>query len=441
MAERREALGGPVPRRRVAIEPMAPPPRSVFARFEEAIEREATTTMITVRLLGELLGTEALGERIVPIVPDEARTFGVEALFPKVKIHGEPFEPVDADRMLSYDVAWDGQILEEGINEAGAMGSFIAAGTAHESLGEHALPFFIFYSMFGFQRIGDLIWAAGDSRAKGFLVGATSGRTTLNGEGLQHQDGQSQLFALASPAVHAYDPAFAYEIAAIVEHGIERMVAAGQERIVYLTVANEPYPHPAMPEGAREDILRGMHRCSPASKGGEVRRAQILASGPAMVAALEAQALLEGELGVTTDVWSVSSWKALYEDGIEADRQARLRPERAPEPFVRQQLGDDPGAVIAVTDHVKALPLAAIGRWVEVDVLGTDGFGRSDTREALRDFFEVDGRHVALAVIRRLVREGRYPEGRLEGALETLAIDTERPSALMNERTERWVER
>jgi len=431
LRERREALGGPLPRRRVRAAPIEPPDEDVFAPFLEATDGEATTTTILVRLLSRLVGDETLGRRIVPIVPDEARTFGLEALFPKIGIYapgGQRYEPVDADTILTYRERADGQILEEGITEAGSMSSFIAAGTAHATQGVVTIPFYFFYSMFGLQRVGDLIWAAGDSRARGFLVGATSGRTTLNGEGLQHQDGHSHLAALGHPTLRAYDPAFGYEVAVLVEDGLRRMFAENRDEMVYLSVHNEPFEHPALPDGAREGIVRGLYRLRASDKSGEVRRVRLLASGPLVRHALGAQRRLE-ERGVTADVWSVTSWQQLHRDAAAADRESRLRPEREPRAsWLERCLGDDDGPIVAVSDFSRALA-DVLAPWMpgRLVALGTDGFGRSDERAALRDFFEIDERWITLAALAALARDDRIPEGWVMRAREELGIDPDKP--------------
>ncbi|MFW6057885.1 MAG: pyruvate dehydrogenase (acetyl-transferring), homodimeric type [Persicimonas sp.] len=437
LQERREKLGGYVPRRKVQAPPLEMPDASIFDKFIErgSGDRPATTTMITVRLLSELLKDDKVGDLVVPIIPDEARTFGVEALFPQVGIYaagGQQYEPVDADLLLSYEESPEGQILEEGISEAGAMSSFIAAGSAYATHGINTIPFYFFYSMFGFQRVGDLLWAAGDQRTRGFLIGATAGRTTLNGEGLQHEDGHSHLVAYTNPRVRAWDPCFAHELAVIVQDGIEKMYVDGEDLMYYITAANEAYEHPAMDEVDRDGILRGMYRYRESRKSGEVRKVQLLASGTILHQALEAQRILEDDFGVTAHVWSVTSWKNLYEDGLESDRHNRLHPNKnKQQPYLRQCLGEEPGVVVAVSDFIKALPYS-LARWCpgELVSLGTDGFGRSDSRPALRDFFEVDARHIALGALSGLVARERYPEARFEKAFDDLGIDPDKPNPL-----------
>lgn len=435
--ERREVLGGPIPRRRVQAAPLEMPSAKSFERLLEGSgKREATTTVLMVRMLGDLLNDAKVKDFIVPIIPDEARTFGVEALFPKVGIYapgGQLYEPVDQGALLSYKESAQGQLLEEGISEAGAMSSLIAAGTAYATHGIQAVPFYFFYSMFGFQRIGDFIWAAGDMRTRGFLIGATSGRTTLNGEGLQHQDGHSQLVAMTHPTVRAYDPAYGYELATIVEDGLRKMYVEGQDLLYYVTVVNEAYVHPPMPEGVREGILAGMYRVAASTKSGAVRRAQLLASGTMVEQARRAKALLEEDYGITVDVWSVTSWKALFDEAGDVERSNLRRPgEEQKIPYVRRCLGEgDPGAVVAVSDYIKALP-STLGRWLGPGfvALGTDGYGRSESREALRDFFEVDYRHIALAALSSLARQDRYPASSVEKAIKDFGLDPYKPNPL-----------
>ncbi len=431
LRSRREALGGPVPRRRRLAAPLGEVPAEPFTELHAGTgDREASLTMGFARLLSRLLRDPVVGELIVPIVPDEARTFGMEALFRQVGIYahaGQLYEPVDHATLLYYREGEDGQILEEGITEAGSMASFIAAGTAYATRGVNTIPFFIFYSMFGLQRVGDLIWAAADSRCRGFLVGGTAGRTTLAGEGLQHQDGQSHLLASPVPNLLAYDPAYAYELAVIIEDGIRRMYVDGESVFYYLTVENEAYPMPAMPDGAREGILRGLYRLRPAPEPRK-HRAQLLASGAILREALEAQALLEG-YDVAADVWSVTSWGQLHRDGHACDRWNRLHPlEPARVPWLTQCLGSAPGVVVAASDYVKALP-DALGRWVDARLvsLGTDGFGRSDTREALRDFFEVDARFITVATLEALARDGAVEPAVAARAIAELGIDPDKP--------------
>jgi pyruvate dehydrogenase E1 component len=432
MEERRAALGGYVPSRRVRTGPLPKPSAEIFEEFLAGTDdRKASTTMVFVRLLSKLLRDKDLGRLIVPIVPDEARTFGMEALFRQVGIYshvGQMYEPVDMDTLLYYKEASDGQILEEGINEAGSMSSFIAAGTAYATHGVNTIPFFIFYSMFGFQRIGDLIWAAGDSRTRGFVLGGTAGRTTLAGEGLQHQDGNSHLLAYPLPNIVAYDPAYAYELAVIIEDGIRRMYVDQESVFYYLTVMNEQYSMPSMPDGAREGILKGMYRFRPTSLAKAGMRAQLFGSGAILPEVVRAQAILEEQYGVGADVWSVTSYNELYRDGHACERWNRLHPGETPRvPYVTQCVKDAPGVFVAASDYVKALP-DSIDRWLPRPLvsLGTDGYGRSEGRAQLRDFFEVDHRYVVVATLSALAREGTVADSLVAQAIAALNINPEK---------------
>jgi pyruvate dehydrogenase E1 component len=432
MREKRQALGGYVPTRKVRAAALKPASPELFEEFHKGTEgRKASTTMVFVRLLSKMLRDKEIGELVVPIVPDEARTFGMEALFRQVGIYshaGQTYEPVDMDTLLYYKEASDGQILEEGINEAGSMSSFIAAGTAYATHGVNTIPFFIYYSMFGFQRIGDLIWAAGDARARGFLLGGTSGRTTLAGEGLQHQDGNSQLFALAFPNCVSYDPAFAYEIAVIIEDGIKRMYVDQESIFYYLTVMNEQYAMPEMPKGAKEGILKGMYKFRAASKPKAALRAQLFGSGAILPEVIKAQEILESKYDVSADVWSVTSYTELYRDGHAAERWNMLHPaDSVRVPYVTQCLKDAPGVLIAASDYVKAMP-DAIDRWLPrpLTVLGTDGFGRSETRAALREFFEVDYRYVIVATLAALARDGKIDASIVDQAIKAHNINPDK---------------
>jgi pyruvate dehydrogenase E1 component len=367
----------------------------------------------------------------VPIVPDEARTFGMEALFRQVGIYahaGQLYEPVDRDTLLYYKEAEDGQILEEGINEAGSMSSFIAAGTAYATHGINMIPFFIFYSMFGFQRVGDLIWAGADMRMKGFVMGGTSGRTTLNGEGLQHEDGQSHVLALPVPNCQSYDPAFAYELATIVEDGIKRMYHDQEDVFYYLTVMNENYAHPPMPEGSKDGILKGMYVCKPTSKPKAKLRAQLFGSGTILTEALKAQQILEEKYDVGADVWSVTSYVNLYRDGHACERWNRLHPADKPRvPYVTKVTKDAPGVFVSASDYLKVLP-DSIDRWLPkpLQALGTDGFGRSDSRAALRNFFEVDAKFIVLATLYALMQDKLVDADLVAKAIKDLGIDSEK---------------
>jgi pyruvate dehydrogenase E1 component len=434
LRDRRTHLGGPLPQRRVRNATMEAPSFEPFEEFFRGSgDREASTTMVFVRMLASLMRDPKIGNRVVPIVPDEARTFGMETFFREFGIYsskGQLYEPVDRENLLFYKETKDGQVLEEGITEAGSMSSFIAAGTAASSYGVTTLPFFIFYSMFGLQRVGDLVWAASDARTRGFLVGATAGRTTLNGEGLQHQDGHSHVLASVVPTLHAYDPAFAYEIAVLLEDGIRRMFVEGEERLVYLTVTNETYRQPPIPEdeGVREGIVRGIYRFRSLGDGGQPR-VHLLGSGAIMNEVLRAQELLADQFGVASDAWSVTSYTELRRDAIEVERWNVLHPaEPRRQPYIAEALGGGQ-VVVATSDYMKALP-DGLARWVDAPMvsLGTDGFGRSDTREALRDFFEVDARHIAFAALSALARDEQIPVSVAVRAGEALKIDPERPN-------------
>ncbi len=437
--ERRQELGGPVPQREVRAEPLPAVPEEPFREFHQGSNgRSVATTMAAVRLLARLMRDPTLGRLIVPIIPDEARTFGMDALFRQFGIYshvGQRYEPVDRETLLYYKEAKDGQILEEGITEAGAMSSFIAAGSAYATHGVNTIPFFFFYSMFGFQRIGDLIWAAGDMRCRGFLVGATAGRTTLAGEGLQHQDGHSHVLALPHPTVRAFDPAFAYELAVIIEDGMRRMFVEQEDLVYYLTVENELYSMPAMPEGAREGILRGMHRLEPGSAevDRDGRRTTLLGSGALVNQALAAKRLLEERFGVAAEVWSVTSYKELYRNALAAERWNQLHPgEDRRVPRVTRCLGGGAGAVVAVSDYVQSLPYC-VAPWVpgRFVALGTEGFGRSDSRAALREHFEVDARYVAIAALSALAREGVVPDEDVRRAIKDLEVDPEKVDPML----------
>ncbi|HWY42981.1 MAG TPA: pyruvate dehydrogenase (acetyl-transferring), homodimeric type [Candidatus Sulfotelmatobacter sp.] len=432
LRSRREALGGYTPTRAVRSKPITTDNEELFKEFYDGSEgREVSTTMAFVGMLRKMLKDREIGKLIVPIVPDEARTFGMESLFRTVGIYssvGQKYEPVDVNTLLYYKEAKDGQILEEGITEAGSMASFIAAGTAYSTNGINTIPFFIYYSMFGFQRIGDFIWAAADMRTRGFMLGGTSGRTTLSGEGLQHQDGNSHILALPVPNLHAYDPAYAYEIAVILQDGIKRMYKDGENIFYYLTVMNEPYVMPAMPAGAREGILKGMYKFRAASNKKSKLRAQLFGSGAILNEVLRAQEILDQKYGVAADVWSVTSYKALYTDGIETERWNRLHPTQKPHvPYVTQCVGDAAGVIVAATDYLKTLP-NMISKWVprRMATLGTDGFGRSEGRASLRDFFEVDAKFITLATLHELALDGKIEASVVEKAIQELGINPEK---------------
>ena len=430
--QRRQALGGYLPGRTPKAPPLPAPPEEIFREFYAGTgERAVSTTMVFVRILSKLLRDKELGKLVVPIVPDEARTFGMEALFRQVGIYsslGQLYEPVDRENLLYYREATDGQVLEEGITEAGSFSSFIAAGTAYATHGINTIPFYIFYSMFGFQRVGDLIWAAGDMRAKGFFLGGTAGRTTLNGEGLQHQDGHSHVAALSIPNLKAYDPAYAYELAVIVRDGIERMYAKQENLFYYLTVMNENYPMPAMPKGAQEGILRGIYRLTRAAKGKP--RAHLLGSGTILNEARAAQGLLRG-YGVAADVWSVTSYKELYNDINAVERWNALHPGERRESYLQQVFAGEQGVCVAVSDYLKVLPRALATHLPgPLVALGTDGFGRSETRAALRDFFQVDARHITVTALGALAEAGEVAPELVQRAISDLEVDPEAPDTL-----------
>ncbi|RPJ42874.1 MAG: pyruvate dehydrogenase (acetyl-transferring), homodimeric type, partial [Candidatus Latescibacterota bacterium] len=433
LCERRAALGGPVPRRGAGAPPVAIPAADLYEEFHggSAEGQEVSTTMAFVRLLRKLVRDPGLGPRVVPIIPDEARTFGMESLFKELGIYapgGQLYEPVDHDLVLRYREAADGQILEEGITEAGSLASFTAAATSYATHSVATIPFYIFYSMFGFQRVGDLIWAVGDALGRGFLLGATAGRTTLAGEGLQHDDGHSQLLASTVPNMRAYDPAYAYEVAAIVRSGLEAMVERGEDALYYITLYNENYPMPPMPEGCEEGIVRGIYRLREAGKGGR-SRAVLLGSGPILREVLRAAEILGSRFDVAAEVWSVTSWQRLRAEALEADRWSRLHPEKERrDPYIARMLEGTKGPVVAATDYMKLVP-DMIAPWVPGGLvsLGTDGYGLSDTRTALRRHFEVDAEHVAAAALSELARRGAIPAREAAAALRILDLDPEKP--------------
>jgi pyruvate dehydrogenase E1 component len=407
-------------------------PEELFDEFRAGSSgREVATTQVFVTLLRQLMSDKDLGRLIVPIVPDEARTFGMDSLFRKFGIYsqqGQRYEPVDSDIVAYYREATDGQLLMEGITEAGAMASFTAAGTAYAAHGVNTIPFFLFYSMFGFQRIGDLIWQHADARGKGFLIGATAGRTTLAGEGLQHQDGHTHVLMSVVPTVRSYDPAYAYEIAVIVEDGIRRMYVDREDVFYYLTLMNEPYDQPAMPEGAEEGILRGLYKVRAAEEAAGAHRLHLFGSGAILREALRAQGLL-AERGVAADVWSVTSYTELRREALAAERWNMLHPsEPASVPYVSQVLAPEPWPIVAATDYMKAVP-DQIAPWAPVGLraLGTDGFGRSEAREDLRRFFEVDAESITVAALYELSRRGALSAGEVQQAIADLGIDPEKP--------------
>jgi pyruvate dehydrogenase E1 component len=431
LRERRQQLGGFIPERKVTAPALEVPAPDFFAELHRGSGKMAvSTTMAFVRLMSMLLRHKGVGRHVVPIIPDEARTFGMDALFREIGIYahkGQLYEPVDSKSLLYYHETKDGQILEEGITEAGSLASFIAAGTAYATHGVNMIPFYIYYSMFGFQRVGDLMWLCGDIKAKGFLLGATAGRTTLNGEGLQHQDGHSLLHASTIPTLLAYDPAYAYEVAVIIADGLRRMYAAGEEIFYYLCLYNENYVMPPMPEGVEEGILKGLYRFK-AGPAGLKHKAHLLGSGPLLNEALRAQAILAERYGVSADVWSATSYKLLRNDALLAERWNLLHPDQPPrKPYVQSLLQGEQGTFVAVSDNLKTVA-DQIAPWVPggLTTLGTDGFGRSDTRPRLRRFFEVDAECVTVATLHALARRGALERRRVAQALKDLDLNPDK---------------
>lgn len=435
LRERREALGGSVPAGPPSIPTSKVPRMDDYQEFLGGSKgKPMSTTMGFVRLLTKLLRDKQIGKNVVPIVPDEARTFGMEGMFRQVGIYahaGQLYEPVDSDQVLYYKEAQDGQILEEGITEAGSMSSFVAAGTAYSQHGINMIPFFIYYSMFGFQRIGDLIWAACDARAKGFLIGGTAGRTTLNGEGLQHQDGHSLLNAIAFPLVRAYDPAFAYETAVIVMDGLKRLYEDGETAIYYLTVENDNYEMPEMPAGVEEGIIKGMYKYRTREVSNPQATVQLLGSGPILNMALNAQEILAEKYGIASNVWSVTSYTQLRREAHECRRWNMLHPTAPPrKSYLETVLEGEEGPFISASDYVRALG-EQIQPWVpDYFVLGTDGMGRSETREALRRHFEVDAESIAIAALYQLALMGRIERAVVAQAIQELNVDPEKVDPL-----------
>jgi pyruvate dehydrogenase E1 component len=434
--ERRETLGGFVPSRRTLNVPMKTPGDDFFAEFAEGSDkREVSTTMAFVRMLTKLLKDKEVGDRVVPIVPDEARTFGMDSLFRQIGIYssiGQLYEPVDKNMFLYYREAKDGQILEEGITEAGSMSSFTAAGTAHANHAIDMIPFFIFYSMFGFQRIGDFIWAFGDLRGRGFLLGATSGRTTLNGEGLQHQDGHSQLLASTIPNIKTYDPAFAYEISVILQDGLRRMYHDREDIFYYITLGNENYHMPSKPEGVDDGILRGVYKFRVGEGKEDAPKAQLIGSGSILRECLRAQEILAERFGVSADVWSATSYRRLRREALDTERWNFLHPDEKPKKaWVEEIFENEKGPVIAASDYMKIVP-DQICRWIHKPYfsLGTDGFGRSDTREQLRRFFEVDAECIALATLYQLALLGDIEMSVAKNAVQELDVDPEKANPI-----------
>ena len=430
--ERRKALGGYLPQRRTDAPALEIPDLSAFELLlKDSGEREMSTTMAFVRLLSILTRDKTLAKHIVPIVPDEARTFGMEGLFRQMGIYssvGQLYEPEDSDQLMLYKESKNGQILQEGINEAGAFSSWIAAGTAYSNHGVHMVPFYAYYSMFGFQRIGDLAWAAGDMQARGFLMGGTAGRTTLNGEGLQHQDGHSLLLSSTIPNCVSYDPTFPYEMAVIVQDGLRRMYRDGENVFYYITMMNENYHQPAMPEGAEEGIRRGMYLLQKGGRG--KKRVQLMGSGTILIEVMAAAKLLKEDWGIDSDIWSCPSFTELRRDGIDCERYNLLHPEEPPRvPYVRQCLENYEGPMVASTDYMRAFA-DQIRPYVDrrFVVLGTDGYGRSDTRENLRRFFEVDRHYVTVAALKALADDGVIKPDQVSKAIKKYNIDTEAPN-------------
>ena len=434
LEEKRQKLGGEFPKRHWRDAPkLEIPDLSQFeAQLKGTGEREISTTMAFVRVLTTLIRDKKIGKKIVPIVPDESRTFGMEGLFRSVGIYnpsGQKYTPEDADQMMFYKEQVDGQVLQEGINEAGAMADWIAAATSYSVHGVPMVPFFIYYSMFGFQRIGDLAWAAGDSRARGFMLGGTAGRTTLNGEGLQHQDGHSHVLAGTIPNCISYDPTFSYEVAVLVHHGLKRMYQDQEDVYFYLTLMNENYSHPDMPMGVEDGIIKGLYRLTETAKPGK-KHVNLMGSGTILMQAIKAAEMLKADFGVTADIWSATSMNELARDGQDAARWNRLNPlDTQRVPYVTQQLSKATGPVIAATDYIKTFA-EQIRAFVPnpYTVLGTDGFGRSDSRVNLRRFFEVDANHIAAAAMVALYREGGIPKTVLQQALTKYDIDGDKPN-------------
>jgi pyruvate dehydrogenase E1 component len=434
LAEHRASLGGHLPARRSKSHPIEIPPLSAFsAQLKSTGDREVSTTMAFVRILTTLLRDKAIGKRIVPIVPDESRTFGMEGMFRQFGIFsqvGQLYRPQDADELMFYREDKTGQILQEGINEPGAMASWIAAATSYSTSDTPMIPFYIYYSMFGFQRIGDLAWAAGDMRARGFLIGGTSGRTTLNGEGLQHEDGHSHIIASTIPNCVCYDPTYSYEVAVIVQDGLRRMYGENEDVFYYITTLNENYPHGDMPEGAEDGIRKGMYKLRSVEAKKKAVRVQLLGSGSILREVAAGAALLADDFGVASDIWSVTSFMELRRDGLDADRWNMLHPTAAPKrSYVETCLEKASGPVIAATDYMKLLA-DQIRPFVpsRYRVLGTDGFGRSDYRRKLRSFFEVDRFHVVVAALKALADEGTVPATLVADALHKYGINSDKPN-------------
>ena len=433
--ERIAAMGGSLPSRKRKVEPLEVPALSAFeAQLKSSEEREFSTTMAFVRILNTIIRDKKIGKRVVPIVPDESRTFGMEGMFRQLGIYshvGQLYTPQDADQLMFYKEDKGGQILQEGINEAGAMSSWIAAATSYANNAQMMIPFYIFYSMFGFQRIGDLAWAAGDLRARGFLLGGTAGRTTLNGEGLQHEDGHSHILASTIPNCVTYDPTFAYEVAVIIKDGLRRMYQEQEDVFYYITVMNENYTHPAMPAGAEKGILRGMYLLSEGKAKKNQPKVQLLGSGTILREVIAGAELLEKDFGIAADIWSVTSFNELRRDGLDVQRWNLLHPEAEPRlSHIETCLNDRSGPIIAATDYMKifADQVRAFLPRRNFTALGTDGFGRSDTRRKLRQFFEVDRRYVAVAAMKALADEEKLPQKTVADAIVKYGIDPDKPN-------------
>ena len=433
--ERIAAMGGSLPSRKRKVEPLEIPPLSAFeAQLKSSEDREFSTTMAFVRILNTIIRDKKIGKRVVPIVPDESRTFGMEGMFRQLGIYshvGQLYTPQDADQLMFYKEDKGGQILQEGINEAGAMSSWIAAATSYANNAQMMIPFYIFYSMFGFQRIGDLAWAAGDLRARGFLLGGTAGRTTLNGEGLQHEDGHSHILASTIPNCVTYDPTFAYEVAVIIQDGMRRMYQEQEDVFYYITVMNENYTHPAMPAGAEQGILKGMYLLSEGKAKKNQPKVQLLGSGTILREVIAGAELLEKDFGIAADIWSVTSFNELRRDGLDAQRWNLLHPEAEPRlSHIEACLNDRSGPIIAATDYMKifADQVRAFLPRRNFTALGTDGFGRSDTRRKLRQFFEVDRRYVAVAAMKALADEEKLPQKTVADAIVKYGIDPDKPN-------------
>jgi pyruvate dehydrogenase E1 component len=436
MKERRASLGGFMPQRNQKGNELKVPDLQNFSNLLTTTgEREISTTMAFVRILTTLVKDKEIGKYIVPIVPDEARTFGMEGMFRQLGIYssvGQLYEPQDADQVMFYKEQKDGQILEEGINEAGSFSSWIAAGTSYSTTGIQTIPFYIFYSMFGFQRIGDLAWAAGDSRTRGFLLGATAGRTTLNGEGLQHEDGHSHILSATIPNCVSYDPCFAYELAVIIQHGLHRMIEKQEDVYFYITVMNENYSHPEMPKGVEEQIIRGIYKLQAAPEKSK-NKVQLMGSGVILREVIEAAKLLKDDWEVDSDVWSVTSFTELRRDALNTERWNLLNTEKPKQSFIQEQITDKESPVIASTDYMRSFA-EQIANFLpnNFKALGTDGFGRSDSREALRSFFEVDRHYIVLNAIKALIEQGSLDQKIAGKVIEKYAIDINKNNPMVS---------